>query len=170
VAKKYPSDKLDQYIVRFPEGMRDKIKAAAEAKGRSMNAEIITRLEASLAGATGGLGAIDQIFGQAIQGLLSRPEPPSPKIMKRLEHAHATYRQLESQQLRDFLDLIKTIDEGEDIFGMSQEDWADRAREYEINELRSRAHSLGFDLVENDDTDIHVFVPNPAVVKKTDKS
>lgn len=170
MAESRPGRGADQFIVRFPDGMRDKIKAAADTKGRSMNAEIITRLEASLAGAAGGPGAIDQIFGQAIQGLLSRPEPPSPKIMKRLEHAHAAFRQLESQQLRDFLDLIKTIDEGEDIFGMYPEDWADRAREYEINELRSRARSLGFELVENDDTDIHVFVPNPAVAKKTDKS
>lgn len=45
--KPYPSDKLDQYIVRFPSGMRDRIKEAAEANNRSMNAEIISRLEES---------------------------------------------------------------------------------------------------------------------------
>lgn len=43
--KPYPSDKLDQYIVRFPNGMRDRIKAAATANSRSMNAEIIATLE-----------------------------------------------------------------------------------------------------------------------------
>lgn len=40
----YPSDKQDQFVVRFPDGMRDRIKAAAEANGRSMNAEIIHAL------------------------------------------------------------------------------------------------------------------------------
>jgi plasmid stability protein len=37
----------DQYMVRFPEGMRDRLKAAAAENGRSMNTEIIARLEQS---------------------------------------------------------------------------------------------------------------------------
>ena len=37
----------DKYIVRFPDGMRDLIAAAAKASGRSMNAEIVARLEKS---------------------------------------------------------------------------------------------------------------------------
>ena len=41
-----PSRKQDQYIVRLPEGMRDRIKAAAAANHRSMNAEIVGALEA----------------------------------------------------------------------------------------------------------------------------
>ncbi|MFG6566988.1 Arc family DNA-binding protein [Sulfitobacter sp. 1A13679] len=43
-----PSRKQEQFIVRFPDGMRDQIKAAAEANNRSMNAEIVHRLELSL--------------------------------------------------------------------------------------------------------------------------
>ena len=39
----------DKYIVRFPEGMRDRIAAEAKAANRSMNAEIVRRLELSLA-------------------------------------------------------------------------------------------------------------------------
>lgn len=46
--KEFPSDKLAQYIVRFPDGMRDRIKEAAAANGRSMNAEIIYRLQTTL--------------------------------------------------------------------------------------------------------------------------
>lgn len=42
-----PSRKLDQYIVRFPDGMRDKLKDAAKDNKRSMNAEIVERLERS---------------------------------------------------------------------------------------------------------------------------
>ncbi|WP_136685700.1 Arc family DNA-binding protein [Falsirhodobacter xinxiangensis] len=37
----------DQYTVRFPDGLRDKIKNAADTNNRSMNAEIVARLEAS---------------------------------------------------------------------------------------------------------------------------
>lgn len=39
--------KPDQYQLRFPEGMRERLKQAAEDNSRSMNAEIIARLEAS---------------------------------------------------------------------------------------------------------------------------
>ncbi|MGR3792636.1 Arc family DNA-binding protein [Vannielia sp. SX4] len=35
---------MDKFIVRLPEGMRDRIKAAAENAGRSMNAEIVAAL------------------------------------------------------------------------------------------------------------------------------
>lgn len=41
----YPSEKQDRFIVRLPDGMRDRIKAAAEAHNRSMNAEIVATLE-----------------------------------------------------------------------------------------------------------------------------
>lgn len=37
----------DKFMLRFPEGMRARIREAAEANGRSMNSEIIARLEAS---------------------------------------------------------------------------------------------------------------------------
>lgn len=43
-----PSRKLDQYIVRFPDGMRDRLKAEAELRKRSLNAEIVSRLDKSL--------------------------------------------------------------------------------------------------------------------------
>jgi hypothetical protein len=35
-------------MVRFPDGMRDELKALAEQEGRSLNAEIVARLETSL--------------------------------------------------------------------------------------------------------------------------
>lgn len=48
----YPSRIADQFVVRFPDGMRDRLKEAAQANGRSMNAEIITRLQDSFEGIT----------------------------------------------------------------------------------------------------------------------
>ncbi|RVG88718.1 Arc family DNA-binding protein [Sinorhizobium meliloti] len=44
---KYPSDKQDQFMMRLPKGMRDRIKAEAEKNNRSMNSEIVSRLERS---------------------------------------------------------------------------------------------------------------------------
>ena len=52
--KRYPSHTLDKFQLRFPDGMRDRIKQAAEDSGRSMNAEIIHRLEQSLTDGTPG--------------------------------------------------------------------------------------------------------------------
>ncbi|OWJ72512.1 hypothetical protein CDV50_04890 [Haematobacter massiliensis] len=40
-----PSKQLDQFVVRLPDGMRERIKVAAETNNRSMNAEIVATLE-----------------------------------------------------------------------------------------------------------------------------
>lgn len=42
----------DQFMVRFPTGMRDEIKSAAREAGRSMNSEIIWVLSRYYAGLT----------------------------------------------------------------------------------------------------------------------
>lgn len=43
--KTYPSELQERFIVRLPDGMRGRIADAAELNGRSMNAEIVSRLE-----------------------------------------------------------------------------------------------------------------------------
>ena len=45
---KTPSQTLEKFIVRLPDGMRDAVGAAARTNGRSMNAEIVARLAESL--------------------------------------------------------------------------------------------------------------------------
>ncbi|WP_319568277.1 Arc family DNA-binding protein [Cohaesibacter marisflavi] len=73
-----PSRKLEQYIVRFPDGMRDRIKDAAKQNGRSMNAEIIHRLEGSLAieypGEEAEIEEILQMVEDAAVSLASEPK------------------------------------------------------------------------------------------------
>ncbi len=44
----YSSRTADKFVVRLPEGMRDRIAEVARAQHRSMNSEIIARLESSL--------------------------------------------------------------------------------------------------------------------------
>lgn len=46
----YPSEMQDRFIVRLPDGMRDKIAELAKQNSRSMNAEMVARLQASLDG------------------------------------------------------------------------------------------------------------------------
>lgn len=48
VRKPYPSERQERFIIRFPDGMRGKIATLAKANGRSMNAEVINMIEASL--------------------------------------------------------------------------------------------------------------------------
>ncbi|MGH2342560.1 Arc family DNA-binding protein [Segnochrobactraceae bacterium EtOH-i3] len=45
--KKFPSQLAERFQVRMPDGLRDRIRDAAEHNGRSMNAEIVARLEES---------------------------------------------------------------------------------------------------------------------------
>lgn len=45
-----PSRTAEQFVVRFPDGMRNRIAEAAKANNRSMNAEIVARLQESFAG------------------------------------------------------------------------------------------------------------------------
>jgi len=45
---KVPSRGVDQFVVRFPDGLREQVREIAERNGRSMNAEIIARLEESI--------------------------------------------------------------------------------------------------------------------------
>jgi hypothetical protein len=42
-----PGRDSDQFLLRLPDGMRERILSAAEVNGRSMNAEIIARLKTS---------------------------------------------------------------------------------------------------------------------------
>lgn len=46
----YPSEELERFIVRMPDGMREKLAAEAKANSRSMNAEVVQRLADSLDG------------------------------------------------------------------------------------------------------------------------
>ncbi|MGE6213082.1 Arc family DNA-binding protein [Comamonas aquatica] len=43
----YPSDQADKVLVRMPDGMRDRLKEVAKANNRTLNAEIVARLEQS---------------------------------------------------------------------------------------------------------------------------
>ncbi len=47
MSSEFPSRRLDKFVLRLPDGMRDKIGIAARNNKRAMNAEIVARLELS---------------------------------------------------------------------------------------------------------------------------
>ncbi|KAA0970287.1 Arc family DNA-binding protein [Aureimonas fodinaquatilis] len=61
--EQYPSEKAERFQIRLPDGLREEIRSAAERNGRSMNAEIVHRLQS--------VGSLrDQFAGQALSGFL----------------------------------------------------------------------------------------------------
>lgn len=50
-------------MLRLPDGLRGELKAAAEANGRSLNAEIVGRIQ-------GTMGVRDRFAAQALVGLI----------------------------------------------------------------------------------------------------
>lgn len=74
----YPSETADRYIVRFPPGMRERIKQDAEKNNRSMNAEIIARLESSFQPTPQKL-VIDEIADNVLKRISAAPKSISAK-------------------------------------------------------------------------------------------
>lgn len=77
--RQYPSDKQEQFVVRFPDGLRDRIKLHAENHGRSMNTEMVRVLErefpetpvSSAKGSWEGPPLRDWFAGHAVGSLLT---------------------------------------------------------------------------------------------------
>ncbi len=67
----FPSDTADKVLVRMPDGMRDNLKAAAKANNRTMNAEIVARLQETFDGPKLGFGpgSVGERLEQARQQL-----------------------------------------------------------------------------------------------------
>lgn len=69
--EKQPASEADKFIVRLPEGMRDRIAEAAKVNQRSMNAEIVARLQFSFE-ASGGPPDLDAFADQLAEKLAKR--------------------------------------------------------------------------------------------------
>lgn len=89
----YSSRTADKFVVRLPEGMRDRIAEVARAQHRSMNSEIIARLENSL--------KQDGVLAQSNELNLNSPElsPHERELLIR-------FRQLAQRQQNALLSLI----------------------------------------------------------------
>ena len=77
-----PAAELEKVIIRLPDGMRERLKSAADANGRSVNAEIVARLNVSfgMETATPGMWHRPELIEQTLRVLddlrylLAQPE------------------------------------------------------------------------------------------------
>ncbi|MBN9055227.1 MAG: Arc family DNA-binding protein [Rhizobiales bacterium] len=70
----------DKFMLRFPEGMRDRIKVAAQESARSMNAEIIHRLSYSL-------GFDEDLEGAIMEAASWSGRSPQEEVVHRLKQS-----------------------------------------------------------------------------------
>lgn len=91
MAQESESRDLDKVIVRLPDGMRDRLKAAAEHNRRSMNAEIVARIQDyDASGLTTGESIGDHIerLNRTIADLRKSERPNLPMgLMSRIDQA-----------------------------------------------------------------------------------
>ena len=87
MVQKTASRDLDKFIVRFPDGMRDQIAEAAKANKRTMNQEVIARLEATFAMGIvtheSGFDAPSSPIGDTIEERLAALEGKIDKLLER---------------------------------------------------------------------------------------
>lgn len=89
----YTSRTADKFVVRLPDGMRDRIAEVARAQHRSMNSEIIARLENSL--------KQDGVLAQSSELNLN-----SPELSQHERELLMRFRQLAQRQQNALLSLI----------------------------------------------------------------
>lgn len=98
----FPSAKQEQYMLRFPDGMRERLKELAKGNGRSLNSEIIHRLEYTL-----GLDDLDQRLGPTdSQASYESTTEARPDVVESLA---AISKQLENVDLFEWMTLMKEL-------------------------------------------------------------
>ena len=94
----------DQYMLRFPDGMRDRLKNEAARNNRSLNAEIISRLEQSfsrplpdgVSDPTEWLMIVRGVVDQALQQTKdTAPAPDEKPAAKRRPSIIGPYRKID---------------------------------------------------------------------------
>lgn len=102
---------VDKFMLRLPDGMRDRIRAAAEANGRSMNAEIVYTLEHAYPGNT----EIDEIASAIAEKLDTFKREKSKKRRAEILEELSDLNQLLQKELRSLSGNFSTADDQDDI-------------------------------------------------------
>lgn len=84
----FPSQNQDKFVLRLPDGMRDRIKTAAEINNRSMNAEIVATLEEKYP-APSPADAIRAAFTELLNTIRSE-SPNNEMLAKAIDHINST--------------------------------------------------------------------------------
>jgi len=84
----------EQAMIRLPDGMRDQLKALAEQNGRSMNAEIVDRLEKSL-DPQGAINELISLVGDQSSELKALQTSPIGSVLEMQKALLAKFNKLE---------------------------------------------------------------------------
>lgn len=140
--KQYPSDKQDKFMLRFPDGMRDRIREEAEANGRSMNAEIIHRLEQSFANRsirTGTLLTAEEARQQAEETRVHLKAAFRDYLIEEVDEAISRGA---SELYVDLMDFFGTDD--------TNDDFSDPVSEQVINPVFEEFRQAGYKVLHNE--------------------
>ena len=69
---RFGSREADQFVLRMPDGLRDQVKQAADANGRSMNSELILRVEQSFSAEQSAYPEIARLLDGHIEAEVSK--------------------------------------------------------------------------------------------------
>ncbi|TAY68441.1 Arc family DNA-binding protein [Rhizobium leguminosarum] len=98
----------DKFMLRLPDGMREELKEKAAANGRSMNTEIITRLEDSFESGNQAPSSIDEIAKLAARQLTSAPHIPM-KDREAIWSLYETIKLEETRNIRKFMTRLSEV-------------------------------------------------------------
>lgn len=104
-----PSRALDKIIVRLPDGMRDRLKGAADTNNRSVNAEVVARLEDSF----------DEIVPEPVREYLSAQEDLISDYARTVRDQSELIRQ-QTERLDTMMSLIEDLIDGTKIAGKGE--------------------------------------------------
>ncbi|AXV15813.1 hypothetical protein CYG48_08955 [Neorhizobium sp. SOG26] len=102
----YPSDEVDKLLLRFPPGLRDSIKEKAEENGRSLNAEIIHRLQSSLQG-LGQASTLDEIAHRFLTRFATGSYVPGQT--EKFNDLYLSAKRLEAEAIRKLMDGAQSL-------------------------------------------------------------
>ena len=108
---------LDKFIVRLPDGMRDRIGIAARENKRTMNAEIVARLEASFRAEGQAVAANDPDFVQLRDRIESLEEQVGGLTEGHSEHEKRLTDLDQKDMQRFFIDLEQHTAMLKEIYG-----------------------------------------------------
>lgn len=146
----------DKFMLRFPDGMRDRIREAAEGNKRSMNAEIVARLEQTFDPSQGSAGFLDS----SIHSILNRSTgdiEATKELEESLRNAASISETLKSIDFRAMESFTKTLENIDlpALQSLSQiaEDLRrqlGQQREKDIDDLRKLASKSFSDIAEEE--------------------
>lgn len=119
----------DKFMLRLPDGMRDRLKSAAEANGRSMNAEIVTRVQQTFdvderwpnlppkvvemlrhrEEANAHRTSLDEIATATMKEIAAQPGLLGAKGLDRITSKYEELKRQETRGVRDFMETVQAV-------------------------------------------------------------